>query len=120
MVSEQRAQQGRAYERTLAGAWGVTQAESDAAAERESVLMKETVRAQLQQIDVIQHNYRSLVSRFLVQLTTHADPNMRLLAVRLDFNEFHSLDNAEVARATQNPEGASGGGERDFRRGRML
>ncbi|XP_072034595.1 LOW QUALITY PROTEIN: gamma-tubulin complex component 3 homolog [Amphiura filiformis] len=82
------------YEKQIAaksekGEWGLSQQKEEDERRRKVKFMREVIPTNRAQLKVLAKSYQDMVQKFLVSLTEHADDNLRLLAVRLDFNEVY-------------------------------
>ena len=80
-----------AYEKTLAGQWGMTNAETDERGDsRKTRFNNEVVPKMAVKVQLITKQFQDMVGRFLTMLTVHKDPNLRFLSFRIDFNEVRA------------------------------
>ncbi|XP_038049883.1 gamma-tubulin complex component 3 homolog [Patiria miniata] len=76
-------------DRTEQGEWGVTAQTEQEQKRRKAKFLREFIPTSRAQLKVLRKSYQDMVQRFLVMLTGHSDDSLRLLAVRLDFNEVY-------------------------------
>ena len=77
-----------AYEKTLAGQWGMTNADTDERGDsRKSRFHNEVVPKMTVKVQLITKQFQNMVGRFLTMLARSTDPNLRFLSFRIDFNE---------------------------------
>ncbi|XP_033096143.1 gamma-tubulin complex component 3 homolog [Anneissia japonica] len=75
--------------RTQEGNWGLTAQEEESEKKRKADFIRQVVPSCRAQFRVLTQSYQDMVQKFLVMLTEHSDESLRLLAVRLDFNEIY-------------------------------
>ena len=95
-VSRRAAAEARAYERVLAGEWGATDADPDAAPPARYYQLTPAARAQLGAFNV---KYDTLIESLLVTLDTQPESALRNLSFRLDFNKHFARKRVVASRA---------------------
>eukprot|EP00057_Strongylocentrotus_purpuratus_P005521 XP_003731157.2 PREDICTED: LOW QUALITY PROTEIN: gamma-tubulin complex component 3 [Strongylocentrotus purpuratus] len=75
--------------RTGQGEWGMTALEEGEHAKKKVDFLRTFLPSSKAQLKVLSQSYQDMVQKFLVMLTNHPDDSLRLLAVRLDFNEVY-------------------------------
>ncbi|XP_033637490.1 gamma-tubulin complex component 3 homolog isoform X1 [Asterias rubens] len=75
--------------KTEQGDWGLTSQNEQEQKKRKTKFQREFIPTSRAQLKVLRKSYQDMVQRFLVMLTGHSDDSLRLLAVRLDFNEIY-------------------------------
>ncbi|XP_071951511.1 gamma-tubulin complex component 3 homolog isoform X2 [Antedon mediterranea] len=75
--------------RTQEGKWGESEKEEEAEKKRKANFICQVLPGCRAQFRVLSQSYQDMVQKFLVMLTEHNDESLKLLAVRLDFNEIY-------------------------------
>ncbi|XP_071839053.1 gamma-tubulin complex component 3 homolog isoform X2 [Apostichopus japonicus] len=75
--------------RTEMGEWGTTQLEEEDKRRLQQEFKKNFIPSERAKLKVLAQTLQDMVQKFLVMLTSHSDDSLRLLAVRLDFNEVY-------------------------------
>ncbi|XP_039269146.2 gamma-tubulin complex component 3 homolog [Styela clava] len=73
------------------GIWSEDSVEEAEEIEKRRVFKKENVPKMRAQLSIRAQTFQDMVIKFLGQLTSHADPNLRYLSQRLDFNDHYKL-----------------------------
>ncbi|XP_071493935.1 gamma-tubulin complex component 3 homolog [Diadema antillarum] len=75
--------------RTEKGDWGTSAVEEADQEKMKAEFRRTFLPSSKAQMNVLANSYQDMVQKFLVMLTNHSDDSLRLLAVRLDFNEVY-------------------------------
>nr|XP_054771270.1 gamma-tubulin complex component 3 homolog [Lytechinus pictus]XP_054771271.1 gamma-tubulin complex component 3 homolog [Lytechinus pictus] len=75
--------------RTGQGEWGTTALEEEENERRKVDFLRTFLPSSKAQLKVLAQSYQDMVQKFLMMLRDHPDDSLRLLAVRLDFNEVY-------------------------------
>lgn len=76
-------------ERTEMGKWGTTELEEKEKKRLHQEFQRNFIPSERAKLRVLSQTLQDMVQKFLVMLTAHSDDSLRLLAVRLDFNEVY-------------------------------
>lgn len=88
-VERRMQERSRAHAADLAEGWGTTATATDTAETRDHRFVTSELPRLKARLDVIAQQFRDMVGHFLTMLTLHADPNLRFLSFRIDFNEYY-------------------------------